>query len=291
MIRSMTGFGRGEATVGELTVVAEARSVNNRFLDVGLRLPREHAAFEPAVQRRVREAFRRGRVELTVRRQAAAGAPTVRADAEVFAAWSRAVEPLLVGRSDAERAAVLPVLLGQPGVLVASGLDVAPEVEQAALDQAVGQALTALAAMREAEGVLLDLDLRGLLDGLEADVEACAAQTADVAARLAARIEERVVRLVGEGVERWRIAQEAALLADRADVAEELTRLRAHLDQARGALASDEAVGRRLDFLVQEMLREVNTLGSKTVDAPVSHRVVAMKTALERLREQAANVE
>ncbi len=291
MIRSMTGFGRGEAQVGGLTVVAEARSVNHRFLDVALRLPREHAPFDSEVQARVRAACRRGRVELTIKRQVSGSETSVVSDPDLFAAYVAAVEPMLAGRSDAERAAVLPVLLAQPGVLTTSGRELPAAIESEALLAAVEGALVAMVAMRSAEGVALAADVRGLLDALASDAAEVSVHTADLSARLLARLQERLTRLVGEGVDPWRVAQEAAVLADRSDVAEELSRLQSHLDQAREALVSEDAVGRKLDFLVQELLREVNTLGSKTVDAPVSHRVVSMKTTIERLREQAANVE
>lgn len=290
-LRSMTGFGRGEAREGAVSVLVEVRSVNNRFLDVVLRLPKEHAPHEAWVQAAVRAGCRRGRVEVSVRRIAPQAATEVRADVDAFRAWQAAVDALLEGRSDAERAAAVPFLLSQPGVIVANVPEVEAGLEERLLRQALDAALVGLLGMRRVEGLDVEADLVAQLDEISAGVAACAAVVSDLDARLRRRLEERVARLLGDAVEPWRIAQEAALLAERADVSEELARLASHVAQARAALASDEAVGRKLDFLGQEMLREVNTLGSKTVDSSAMHRVVEMKAALERWKEQAANVE
>lgn len=287
----MTGFGRGEAAEAAVSVSVEVRAVNNRFLDVALRLPKEHAAIEAAVQAKVRTVCRRGRVEVSVRRVAAQAATEVRADVATFRAWQAAVDALLAGRSDAERAAAVPFLLGQPGVIVATVPEIDADLEARLVHAALDAALAELVTMRRTEGRELAADLGARLDEVEAGAAACGERVADLDERLRRRLEERVGRLLAGAMEPWRIAQEAALLAERSDVSEELARLASHVAQARAALASDEAVGRKLDFLGQEMLREVNTLGSKTVDAPVAHRVVDMKTALERWKEQAANVE
>lgn len=290
-MRSMTGFGRGEASEGGLTVAVELRSVNNRFLDVVLRLPREQAGAEAAVQAALRAACRRGRVEVGVRRQASSASIQVQPDLAAFRAWQSAVDALLEGRSEAERAAAVPFVLAQPGVIVASTAEIDVALEERVLLAALALALEGLSGMRREEGARLAADLSTRLDEIEQAASACAAQVADLEARLRTRVEERMRRLLGESLEPWRLAQEAALLAERSDVAEELTRLASHVAQARALLRKDEAVGRTLDFLVQELLREVNTLGSKTVDAPVAHLVVEMKAALERMKEQAANVE
>ena len=151
--------------------------------------------------------------------------------------------------------------------------------------------MAALQRMRGVEGRELAADLARHADALSVQVDAVDAVVADLDARLRDRIAGRVAKLLGEQVEPWRLAQEAALAADKADVSEEIARLRSHLAQLRDALGGGDAVGRRLDFLLQEIGREINTIGSKAVDHPVSARVVEMKTVLERMREQAANVE
>lgn len=290
MLRSMTGFGRGEAHDAGTTVRVEVRSVNNRFLDVHLKLPREHGALEPVLLAQVKAACRRGRVDVHLRRDAEAAQGAVQADEELYVAYLARMQQL-VGATAVDPGALALLALQQPGVLTTGTPEVDAEAETEVVQRAVGQALDRLDAMRLAEGAQLAAELGRLLDELAAHAQAIEAVTADLSTRLQDRLRARVEAVVGEAAEGWRVAQEAVLQADKADVTEELARLRSHLVQARAALGSDEAVGRRLDFLVQELHREVNTLGSKAVDHPVSARVVELKSVIERLREQAANVE
>lgn len=291
MVTSMTGFGRGSATEGDVTVVVELRSVNNRFLDVSVRVPREYAPLESGVQRAVRERLARGRVDVTVRRQGLAAGGVVVADQALFDSYVAAATALL----GPDGPPVAPAfVLAQPGVLSVVAESVDASSEQGVLMAALAEALDRLVAMRVAEGDALAADLRTHLALAGAEVDAIEAIAADLDARLRERLSTRMVRLLGEAVEPWRIAQEAALLAEKADVSEEVARLRSHLQQVTATLDGgdgNDAIGRRLDFLLQEIHREVNTIGSKAADHPVSHRVVELKTLLERMREQAANVE
>ena len=291
MLRSMTGFGRGEAQGAQVQIEVEIRSVNQRFADVNTRLPAEYAGLEGAVVQAVKARVSRGKLDVAVRRATTRSDSQVRADKALFDAYLGALDPLLEGRSDAERAQAVSFALTQPGVVqvTAGAVDLTPETP--VLLEAVAQALDALCAMRAREGAELRADLAAHLDQIETHVGAVEAVVEDLDARQRARIEARMTRLLEREPEAWRVAQEAALLADKADVSEELSRLRSHLLQLRESLEADEPVGRRLGFLLQEVNREVNTLGSKTVDHDVSARVVEMKTLLERLREQAANVE
>lgn len=291
MLQSMTGFGRAEATSSDVAVVVELRSVNNRFLDVQSRLPREYAALEPAVQRAIKAAFQRGRVDVNVRRQVTRTRSRVVPDSDLFHSYVAAIDGLLQGRSEREREHAAAFALGQPGVLTVSVDEVDVLAEEGVLLAAVESAIADLAQMRSAEGQQLAADLEAQVAALLEHVDAIEAHVADLDVRIRDRLVERMQRLLGDRVETWRLVQEAGILADKADVAEEVTRLRSHCLQFREAMARDEVVGRRLDFLVQEMNREVNTIGSKAVDHPVSHRVVDMKAVLERMREQAANVE
>jgi uncharacterized protein (TIGR00255 family) len=185
----------------------------------------------------------------------------------------------------------LTYILSQPGVLTVTEAPVDVMAEWGICETALQAAIADLAQMREAEGTALQKDLQQHLDALLAclsDVEAAAEGIND---RIRQRLEARIRRMIGDRYEPQRIVQEAALLADKGDIAEELARLRSHCDQFSEALAASEPIGRRLDFLLQEMHREVNTIGSKAAENPISHRVVEMKSVLERLREQAANVE
>jgi uncharacterized protein (TIGR00255 family) len=292
MLRSMTGFGRGEAAGPDVTVVVELRSVNNRYLDVNVRAPREYMPLEQTVVRTVKGAFRRGRVDAHIKRAPKKGRSTVVGDATLYRAYMEAIRGLVVSEGGVDEATDLRTfVLRQPGVLEVTQADVDVMSEADVLSTAVEAAVASLKDMREREGAELYSDMEKHLLALLDHLDAVEAQLDGLQARLTERLERRVTRLIGERHEPWRLLQEVGLLAERADISEEIARLRSHVLQFKDALEGDEAVGRRLDFLVQEMNREVNTIGSKATEHPVSHRVVDMKALLERIREQAANVE
>ncbi len=292
MLKSMTGFGRGEASGAGVSVVVELRSVNNRFLDIVVRGPREYLALEPQVQRLLKGVFRRGRIEAHVRRQPLRALRRVQADVELFRAYTEAIDSLLGDHSTSElRGAAMSFVLAQPAVLSVASDEVDVMAESDILLAALEGAAEDLAGTRRAEGDALEKDLVQYLMSIITEVEAISDQVEGVQERLRDKLNKRLERLLSERADSHRLLQEAAMLADRADVSEELTRLRSHAIQFKDALERDEAVGRRLDFLLQEMNREVNTIGSKAAEHPVSHRVVELKSLLERMREQAANVE
>ncbi len=290
-MHSMTGFGRGESTNGNVTVVVELRTVNNRFRDVQVRAPREYSVLEPRVLALLRDGVQRGRLDATVRRTSLEGATRIVVDHALVDQYRLAFADL--ARRVQRDAAEVPLAsyLAQPGVLVAQEAEADPLSEWDVLEPALHAALGDLTAMRAAEGRALAADLRRHLDDLlrlRAEVESVSEGLAE---RIRQRLEERVVRMIGDRVDPARVAMEAAVLADKADVSEELARLESHASQFGDALVAPDAVGRKLDFLLQEMNREVNTLGSKAAEHPISSRVVDMKSVLERMREQAANVE
>jgi uncharacterized protein (TIGR00255 family) len=293
MLRSMTGFGaaRGEAA-GGATLAVEVRSVNHRHLSVKVRLPETLARLEAEVEARVRAKCERGAVTVHVGVERGAGAEPARIDHALARRYHRELASLA-----AELELALPLsletLVGLPGVLNATASD----QEEAALERAlygrVDAALSAMLGMREREGVALEGDLR---------------KNARALAQLAARIEKRMPRVVrashlalakrvkallgdSQALARNDLAREVALLADKLDVSEELTRLESHLAQLDEFLAKGGRIGRQLDFLVQEIFREVNTIGAKCADATVAHWVIEAKTHVERLREQVQNVE
>ncbi len=290
-MRSMTGFGRGEASNGTVTVVVELKTVNNRFRDVQIRLPREYNVLESRINALLKDHVHRGRIEVAVRRSSLEGATVVVPDLAVVDQLRAAARAIAERLSQPVADLPLAAVMAMPGVLVAAESEPDALVEWPLIEVAVESAAAELAAMRGVEGRALAVDLGRHLaevDRLRAEI---AAASDGLVERLRVRLTERVSRLVGDRVEPGRLAQEAALLADKADVAEELVRLHSHIEQFQAALVADEPVGRRLDFLLQEMNREVNTIGSKAAEHPVSARVVELKTILERLREQAANVE
>ena len=294
MIRSMTGYGRADVAGTRLTVTVECKSLNHRSLDISLRLPRVLGSFELEARRQIQDAVKRGRVEVTVTTATGAGQAqrTVRVDAAQARAYARAAGQLAraVGR---RKTVDLAWLMGQPGVLVREDEPELPAADGwTLLSQALGQALADLVARREAEGKALAQALRTLHDGLTAQVAAMEARVPDAVQRRAVRLRERVQGLLaGATLDEGRLATEIALLAERSDVREELDRLRTHLDQFTTLLEDGGSVGRTLDFLIQEMHREVNTVGSKADDLELTQLVIGAKATLEKLREQVQNLE
>jgi uncharacterized protein (TIGR00255 family) len=291
MIRSMTGFGAGRRTSGGEEISVEIRAVNHKFCEVKVRIPRELAALEPAVARAVKDRLARGGIDVALRRTGPGGAMAPRVDAALAEAYARAYAEVQarLGLHDPIR---LQDIVSAEGVIRLDERDADLDAARAATEGALGAALEALLAMRLREGEALAADLEARLvtvEGLVAGVEVLAPQAVE---HHRARLAERVRELTqGLPLDPGRLAQEVALLADRSDVAEEITRLRSHVAQARQLLAGQEPAGRKLDFLVQEMHREVNTIGSKSQHAELSGLVVSLKAEVERMREQVQNVE
>ncbi|MBX3158664.1 MAG: YicC family protein [Deltaproteobacteria bacterium] len=293
-MRSMTGYGRGVAAAGGTRATVDVRAVNHRFLDLKLRGALLSPSLEEAVSNRVRAALERGSVAVSVHLAREQGGSGMRIDAgaaeRAYHQLAELAARLALGKPD------LALVLAQPGVVVVDedrGDDSEPPVLEA-LDGALAQ----LAAMRDTEGRALAAELTARLDELAALRTTVAALAGAVPGRLAARHHERLRRLLDDAelqrADPARLAQEVALLADRADVTEELVRLASHLDQVRALIATPKdkgAVGRRLDFLVQEIGRELNTIGSKSAVAEISTAVVEGKAVLEKVREQVQNVE
>jgi uncharacterized protein (TIGR00255 family) len=270
------------------------KSVNHRHLDIALKLPRAMTSLEPDARRLVQSALQRGRIDVGVSLLPVEGGSLnplavnlAQAREYVEVARRLADETNLVG------GATVAWLLQQPGVITREAEPaLTPEEAWPLLERALSQALGELVARREAEGEALRRDLLGLHAALGAQVDLIAERAPLAVARRAARLRERIQSLLGETViDETRIATEVAVWADKTDIAEELARLRAHLDQLARLLREGGAVGRTLDFLIQEMNREVNTVGSKADDLEISQAVIAAKSTLEKLREQAQNIE
>jgi len=291
MIRSMTGFGAGRGGAAGEVVEAEVRSVNHKFCEVKARLPREMASLETDLVRQVKDRLARGGVEFSLRRSATRGALTPRVDAELAAGYARAFEEVRA-RLGLSGQVSLSEVLAADGVVTLEERAVDLEAARSAAAEALAGALEALLTMREREGAALARDLEGRL----AVVEGVAARLAELSPlsveTYRARLHERVAELSrGLAPDPARLATEVALFADRTDVTEELTRLSSHVAQMRGLLASGEPAGRKMDFLVQEMHREANTVGSKSQSAEAASAVVSLKAEIERMREQVQNVE
>jgi uncharacterized protein (TIGR00255 family) len=290
----MTGFGRGEAVGEALTLTVEARSVNHRHLDIALRLPAALGSLEPEARRLIQARLERGRVDVVVQMASVDRRPLQ--DVRVNTALARRYldEARTLARAmGLDEAAMLTWLLERPGVI---------QVEEAAppdpagvwplLAQAMGDALDALIARRTAEGAGLAEALRSLTADLAAQAQAMAARAPLAAARRGARLRERLRALLADSaVDEARVVTEVAVWAEKTDVTEELTRLRVHLDEFALMLGKGGPVGRPLDFLIQELNREVNTIAAKADDLELGQAALAAKGLLEKLREQVQNLE
>ncbi len=291
MIHSMTGYGRGEASNADVTVVVELKSVNNRFRDLQLRAPREYMVLEPRMNSMLKDPFQRGRIDAFVRRTSRSSATRVQANVPLAQEYARVLKDCADSLEGVDPVVPFAFIMQQPGVLSVVEADVDVMGEWGVVETALQVAIDDLTSMRAKEGEALQADLEKNLDLLRQLVGEIEAVTVGINDRLRQRLEARIRRMVGERFDPTRMEQEVALLVDKADVGEEIARLRSHCDQFADALHSTEPVGRRLDFLVQEMNREVNTIGSKAAEHEISSRVVELKSTLERVREQAANVE
>ena len=292
MIKSMTGYGRAEAALNGHAVVVELRSVNNRYLDCNVRIPRVYACAEEAVLSEVKAEVSRGKVDVLVSVDALGGeAVSVTLNQSVAAGYLRALEEMsqLYGlKNDVS----LSLLSRFPDVFRVE--KVPEDLEQLTQDvrTVAAAAVADFNAMREREGGRLAEDLLSRLDTLErltSQVEARSPETVEAyRQRLTARIQEV---LEEKQIDESRILTEAAIYADKVSVAEETVRLHSHIAQFRDMVAAGGVIGRKLDFLIQEMNRETNTTGSKCNDLELSTVVVEMKAELEKIREQVQNVE
>ncbi|NMB45862.1 MAG: YicC family protein [Firmicutes bacterium] len=289
---SMTGYGYGE--VGDRVVVTvELRSVNHRYCDVFIRLPREYGFLEEVVRSTVLKNVRRGRVEASVTiEDFREDARTVKIDWGLLQGYNEAVVQV-AERLDMDLTNRADYLLSLPGVLEPIAVDDKDaELLEDLVERATQAAAVVLIDMRMAEGQRLTVMLREYLDYLEDSLHGVVALAQVLPAEYRERLDARIAELVGEmPVDPNRLAVEAAILADRSNIDEELVRLQSHLTEFRSTLEGDEPAGRKLDFLIQEMNREVNTIGSKSNNVSISRWVVDAKSVIEKLREQVQNVE
>lgn len=290
--RSMTGFGRGEASDADQTWTVEIRTVNHRFLDQRVVLPRAYGALEERVKKTVAAGQDRGRVEVSL---ALAGSgstvPRLTVDMDIARQYHDCLQQLgeefgLGGRIQ------LADMIDQRDIISLQEQNPDLDQEWPLVQQAVLAALAECRDMREQEGQALKQDLLDRLDHFTAIVKDIETGIPQVLKLRQEELKNRVMKMLdGMDIDPMRLAQETAIMADKADVTEEVVRLASHISQFRSFLNSDEPVGRRLDFLLQEFLREVNTLASKISNAAIAHLGVEMKNEIEKLREQVQNIE
>jgi uncharacterized protein (TIGR00255 family) len=293
MIKSMTGFASAAATVGGLTVSIEIRTYNSRNLDLALRMPAGFTDLEERVRSVIAARLARGRIETRIHIEDVSDSAS---PVEVDMARARAVLVALERLKTEfglEGAASLELLVGVGGVLKTVQPKADLDAAWSALEGCLSQALDGLDAMRATEGRYLAVDLGARIDALEAALGDISRKSAGVAALYQERLKERIMNLT-QGlvdIDPARMAQEAAFLADRADISEEIVRAGSHLSQFRSIMDGAEPGGRKLNFLLQELNREFNTMGSKISNAAAGHVVVEVKAELEKIREQIQNVE
>jgi uncharacterized protein (TIGR00255 family) len=290
----MTGFGEARSQSEGLAVAVEVRTINSRHFKLSYRASEGYAALEPDVEAVVRDAIRRGTVQLTLRVDRRAGADDYRINTYVLENYRRQLQQY-TGRQEWSDPEDLQMLLSLPGAVEEHfGANHDPRDDWPAIEPVVRDALAATAKMRAEEGVALAADLahngRQILEMLDAIAKRSPEVAQSYQSRLTARVQQALSEL-NVTVQPADLLREVSLFADRSDISEEIVRLRSHLQQYEAALMLPESSGRKLEFIAQEIGREVNTIGSKANDAEISRLVVEMKTALERIREQIQNVE
>ncbi|MGB5649930.1 MAG: YicC/YloC family endoribonuclease [Sedimenticolaceae bacterium] len=288
MIRSMTAFARQQehGEYGELTW--EIRSVNHRFLETTVRLPEDLRGIEPVVRERVTARLGRGKVECNLRfKTLGAGAAELRVNDALVEQIMTAADRMAHRLHSSHNPSIMDILRW-PGVLESAEMDFTP-VQEAAV-ALLGQAIDTLVETREREGDRLAQLIVQRVDAMRAQVEIARERMPFVIEGVRARLKARLDEVAGN-LDQERLEQEMALLAQRLDVDEEMDRLRTHLDEVSRVLEQDEPVGRRLDFLMRELNREANTLGSKSADSETTAISVEMKVLIEQMREQVQNIE
>jgi uncharacterized protein (TIGR00255 family) len=290
----MTGFGRG-ATSGEgFAVAVEIKTVNNRYLDLHLRLSQELSSLEMDIRRRLNARLSRGRVDININFERTGTTATYEINQNFIAGYVEALRDIqrqfnLAGDIDVNSVARVPGALS-------SARDELNEESLQGINLAIDQALDNLEQMRQREGRSLADEMRARLAKIEATIPLIESAAAGLVEAYQQRLQKRITELLARGgqaieIDSARLAQEVAYLADRSDITEELARLKSHVEQFRSAIETEEEVGKRLDFLLQEMNREANTVLAKSTDISIKDAALAIKAEVEKLREQVQNVE
>jgi uncharacterized protein (TIGR00255 family) len=289
----MTGFGEARRQASGLAVAVEVRTINSRHFKLNYRATEGYAGLEPEIETATRDAIRRGTVQLNLRVDRTVSVDDYRIRTEVLESYRRQLDSLAGGgwTNNVD----LKTLLLLPGVVEENArADYDPHADWPTIESAVREALAAVAKMRADEGAALGADLAQQGRIMELLVAQIAARAPQVVQTYESRLTQRVQQALADlnvTVQPADLIREISLFADRSDITEELVRLRSHLQQYAEALNSSDGSGRKLEFIAQEMGREVNTIGSKANDAEISRQVVELKSTLERIREQIQNVE
>jgi len=301
MVKSMTGYGRGEMTAGNLTATVEVKSVNNRYLDCGVKLPRSCLYAEDAIKARVAAQVNRGKVDVFVN-LAYTGEEdcTVRVNEPLALAYMQSMkklydlDPTFVGQGGkmADLHYSLAELARFPDVLIVEKQEADQEAVKSVILEALDMALVGLSDMRANEGRRLAQDLMSRADRIDQLVDIVEERSPDTVAEYRMKLEAKMREVLeSTQIDEARIVTEAAIFADKVAVDEETVRLHSHIEQMREMLEDGGPIGRKLDFLIQEFNREANTIGSKCSDLAIARKVVDIKAEIEKIREQAQNIE
>jgi uncharacterized protein (TIGR00255 family) len=292
MIKSMTGYGRVERVEQGRNIVMEVKSVNHRFLEISLRTPAALFPLEMEFKKKISERFKRGRIDVSIRLEGE-GADTsrVHVNPEIarnyFDALKRLKDELHI-----EEPISLKTLIGFRDIFTPPFETELPAVFLDQVGDTLDEALTMLMNMRQDEGISLFADMEMRLGAIQDIMESIRSRAPQVVLEYQKRLADRIKELTsGLALDEARLAQEVAMMADRSDITEEIVRMQSHIGQFRDLLQSDEAQGRKIDFLLQEMNREINTIGSKSNDLEIARQVIEVKSELGKLREQAQNIE
>lgn len=291
-MRSMTGYGKGTASRDGLTVTAEIKTVNHKFFDWSIKMPKGFLFVEDDAKRAVAAEVQRGHVDvyLTVERDAGV-ADDYAVDGNLALKYVRTAKNLAES-TGVQYDVTASSLMKNPDIVSLKAAEIDDETAKSVVLEALGEALVGLVAMREKEGATQVADVSAKLDAIESALGEIASVAPQVVADYRAKLAARICEALGDNLpEESRIATEVALFADKCAIDEEISRLTAHIAAMRAHLKSTAPVGRKLDFLVQEMNREANTIGSKANDLRITERVLAIKNDIEKIREQAQNVE
>lgn len=292
-MRSMTGFGRGSVSDSEYSISVEIKTVNNRFLDINLRLSSELQELESTLKRLIQARLSRGRVDVNLQYDRS-DEVNYELNRPLITGYLTAIKEMqeefaLAGEPD------LNVIARLPNALTPKRDELSSEFYAAAETAAVA-ALADLERMRAGEGEMLKAELESRIEAIEARLPAIESESEDIADEYRQRLEKRIGDMLAKSesqieIDQGRMAQEAAYLADRSDISEEIARLRTHLEHFRTIMEDDTEVGKRLDFLTQELNREANTITSKTGNMTVKENALQIKSEIEKIREQVQNVE
>ncbi len=292
MIKSMTGYGRVEALCEGRNIIVEAKSVNHRFLEIFLRLPAVLYPMEMEYKKKIGERFQRGRIEVSVRIEGeGTEVSRVHLNMEIARGYYDVLTRMAQEFNISEPVR-LKTLAGFRDIFSPPAeTQLKPDFLEA-VEKALQEALVMLVNMRQDEGIALFSDMQMRLQTIQNMMDVIRLRAPQVVAEYQKRLADRIKELTaGFEPDPARLAQEVAIMADRCDITEEIVRMHSHIAQFKALLQSDEAEGRKIDFLLQEMNREINTIGSKGNDAEIARHVIETKSELGRLREQAQNIE